>query len=89
MKVFYQSQTYTPPQTGEPESASIEDVAFPKELFEALERTLKESQKLVPASARRFQGWEVGLLERFDLGDMKSLALEQCDQSTQQIDASA
>lgn len=28
-----------------------------------------ESQKIIPPTARRFQGWDVGLLERFDVGD--------------------
>lgn len=76
MKVFYQYQTYAPPKPGEPESASIEQVSFVQELYDVLERGLKESQQLLPGSARKFQGWEVGLLERFDTGDVKPVKLE-------------
>lgn len=72
MKVFYQSQTWSPPKPGEVESASIEEVAFPKELYEELQRALEASQKILPVNARKFQGWEVGLLERFDVGEIKS-----------------
>ncbi|KAF2792235.1 hypothetical protein K505DRAFT_326309 [Melanomma pulvis-pyrius CBS 109.77] len=69
MKVFYQHQTFALPKAGEQESASIEDVEFPGGLYEELERGLRESGGLLPVSARQFQGWEVGLLERFDVGE--------------------
>lgn len=70
MKVFYQPQTWQPLQPGEPESASIEDVEFPEELFIELRNVLGESQRVLPPTARKFQGWEVGLLERFDGRDL-------------------
>jgi hypothetical protein len=70
MKVFYQPQTWHPLQPGEPESASIEDVEFPAELFAELRSVLEDSQKVLPPTARKFQGWEVGLLHRFDLRDL-------------------
>lgn len=70
MKVFYQPQTWQPLQPGEPESASIEDVEFPEELFRELDDVLTRSQSLLPPTARKFQGWQVGLLERFDLRDV-------------------
>jgi hypothetical protein len=70
MKVFYQQQTWQPLKPGEPESASIEDIEFPEELFQELKTVLEESQKVLPPTARRFQGWEVGLLERFDMRDL-------------------
>ena len=47
----------------------MEDVEFPKELYDELEKTLDESQDVLPATARKFQGWDVGLLERFDVGE--------------------
>lgn len=34
-----------------------------------MEKTLEESQDVLPATARKFQGWDVGLLERFDVGE--------------------
>jgi ubiquitin-protein ligase E3 D len=71
MKVFYKRQTWTPLQPGEPESASIEDVPFPEELFEELSKALEEGKALLPVNARMFQGWEVGLLERFEIQDVR------------------
>jgi len=70
MKVFYEKKTWRPLQLGEPESASIEDVEFPEELFEELRTVLERSQRVLPPTARKFQGWEVGLLQRFDQGDL-------------------
>ncbi|KAI4917595.1 uncharacterized protein J4E92_008989 [Alternaria infectoria] len=67
MKVFYQKQTWQALKPGEPESASIEDVEFPLELYEELEKGLERSQKLLPPTAKKFQGWDVGLLERFEV----------------------
>jgi hypothetical protein len=70
MKVFYQQQTWQPLKPGDPESASIEDVEFPEELFSELSNVLEASQRVLPPTARKFQGWEVGLLERFDGRDL-------------------
>ncbi|KAJ8104581.1 hypothetical protein OPT61_g10681 [Boeremia exigua] len=69
LKCFFQKQTWRPLQPGEPESATIEDVEFPRELYEELESSLDESQGVLPATARKFKEWEVGLLERFDVGE--------------------
>ena len=30
---------------------------------------MEDSQDVLPATARKFQGWDVGLLERFDVGE--------------------
>lgn len=70
IKIFWKPQTWSPPQPGEPESASIEDVVFPGEVFDGLESALRSSQALLPMNARGFQGWEVGLLERFDVDEV-------------------
>jgi hypothetical protein len=77
MKVFYQKQTWQPLKPGEAESASIENVEFPVGLFEELGHVLEESQKVLPPTARKFQGWEVGLLQRFDVGDLAASSNEQ------------
>jgi hypothetical protein len=76
IKVFYEKQTWQPLKPGEPESASIEDVEFPRDLYEELDKALSGSQRLLPPTARKFQGWDVGLLERFGvaeagMGDVK------------------
>jgi hypothetical protein len=76
MKVFYKHQTFAPLKPGEPESASIEDVEFPEELFQELSSVLDASQKVLPPTARKFQGWEVGLLERFDGRDLVAIKEE-------------
>lgn len=69
VKCFFKHQTWAPLQPGEPESATIEDAEFPRELFQELEKDLNESQDVLPATARKFQEWDVGLLERFDVGE--------------------
>ena len=47
VKCFFKKQTWAPLQPGEPESATIEDVEFPKELYEPLwDELLQRSQKL-------------------------------------------
>jgi len=70
MKVFYEKKTWRPLQPGEPESASIEDVEFPEELFEELSTALERSQRVLPPTARKWKGWEVGLLQRFEGADL-------------------
>lgn len=67
MKAFYQKQTWQALKPGEPESAQIEDVEFPEDLYRELERALERSQRLLPPTAKKFQGWHVGLLERFEV----------------------
>lgn len=66
LKLFYQHQDYLPSNDGTQAISMVEEVEFPKELYEELTRSLKESQALLPVGARKFQGWEVGLLGRFD-----------------------
>lgn len=69
VKCFFKKQAWAPLKPGEPESATTEDVEFPLELYEELQKSLYESQSIIPATARKFQGWDVGLLERFDVGE--------------------
>ncbi|KAL6711863.1 hypothetical protein ACN47E_002906 [Coniothyrium glycines] len=70
VKVFYQKQTWQPLQPGEPENASIEDLEFPQDLYTELQEALIASQRLLPPTAKKFQGWDVALLDRFDLADV-------------------
>jgi hypothetical protein len=77
MKVFYQKQTWKPLEPGEPESASIDDVELPEELFEELDRVLGDSQNVLPPTARKFKEWDVGLLHRFDIGDVAATHTDQ------------
>ncbi|KAL5121369.1 hypothetical protein ACEQ8H_000837 [Pleosporales sp. CAS-2024a] len=81
MKVFYQAQTWEPLKPGDPESANIEDVEFPEELFIELRDVLRESQNVLPPTARKFQGWEVGLIQRFDARDLVRKPADEHDES--------
>lgn len=47
------------------QSLSTEDLSLPIPAFDALKQGLEESGRWLPASARTFQEWNVGLLERF------------------------
>jgi hypothetical protein len=69
MKIFYEKKTWALLRPGEVEDASVEDVEFPLELYEELERVLEGSRMVLPESARTFKGWEVGLVKRFDVGE--------------------
>lgn len=70
MKVFWKREAWAAPKTGEVEKADTEEVEFPGALFGELREALEGSQGVLPVGARRFQGWEVGLLERFDGVDL-------------------
>ena len=48
------------------ESDSIEEVSLPMEAISAIEASLRNSAQFLPPSGRKFQDWDVGLLERFE-----------------------
>lgn len=50
---------------------SHEDLSLPDHVYQTLSRTLKNSSDILPESARKFQDWNVGLLERFDWEDIR------------------
>ena len=47
--------------------ATHEEVSLPASAIVEIEDCLRESASFLPPGARKFQGWDVGLLERFDL----------------------
>lgn len=51
-------------------STSHEHLLFPPALYKSLVESLGTSQFLLPAAARKFQDWDVGILERFDARDV-------------------
>ncbi|TLD25863.1 putative transporter [Venturia nashicola] len=51
-------------------STSHEHLLFPSGLYKSLVDSLETSQLLLPAAARKFQDWDVGILERFDARDV-------------------
>lgn len=52
----------------EKQSISLEGLYLPAHVLESISRSLLESTALLPVSARKIQGWAVGLLDRFDSG---------------------
>lgn len=50
----------------------FEEVRFPAHIFAVLEKAFEQSQTLLPAGARRFQEWNVGLLKRFEDNEASS-----------------
>jgi ubiquitin-protein ligase E3 D len=45
---------------------TVEEVPLPSEAIQEISTCLHDSALLLPPSARRFQGWDVGLLERWE-----------------------
>jgi hypothetical protein len=82
MKVFYKRREWRELKPGEREEVGVEDVVFPAGLYRELERGLEEGKNVLPVNARVFQGWHVGLLERFDVdegGDRDGVNKEEGD----------
>ena len=69
MKVFYQVtddvDAIINRDLGKPSPLSVEELELPSMVFEALSNALLESNRMLPASARKFNEWQVGLLSRF------------------------
>lgn len=63
MKVFY-LHVAEPQKILNELSATVEELFLPAAILEMLEKTLRESTDLLPPAARRFQVWDVGLLDR-------------------------
>ncbi|KAJ5336855.1 hypothetical protein MYU51_006053 [Penicillium brevicompactum] len=72
MKVFFQDTADVDgllhPEIGNPSPLSVEEVELPSMVFEAMEKALRDSNAMLPVSARKFQEWQVGLLSRFNRG---------------------
>lgn len=69
MKVFWQYLSLESGRSDGSQNLSVEDLHFPAHVVEELKGCLEESQSLLPVQARKFQGWQVGLLARFDIKD--------------------
>jgi hypothetical protein len=64
MKIFYKSLD-DPQKLLEEQSNSVEELFIPAPVLEEFMALLKESTTLLPHSARNFQEWSVGLLDRY------------------------
>jgi hypothetical protein len=65
MKVFWKAVTM---ETGEAlvEGSGVEEILLPAEAICGIQSCLRSTSSLLPPSARKFQNWNVGLLERYD-----------------------
>lgn len=69
MKVFWQP-IRNAEEVLRKQGLSVEELSFPSIVTQVLFDTLRASATLLPASARKFQEWNVGLLERFTDTDL-------------------
>ena len=65
MKVFYKSLP-EPAKYIDDNSNTHEELVVPPEDFDDFNTTLHESSSILPQSARKFQDWDVGLVDRWE-----------------------
>lgn len=81
LKVFYQ-EVDNPTKLLDSHQSTLEELAVPKLEYETLHKELLGSKDYMPLSARTFQDWQVGLLDRWEenatgLGAMDQNALNR------------
>lgn len=64
MKIFYRP-TADPEALLRENSMEYEELCLPLRILVELHDTLRRSSDLLPAFARKFKEWDVGLLDRF------------------------
>jgi hypothetical protein len=75
MKIFYQPVD-DPQKLLKEQSNSVEELYLPSSILQEFMTMLKQSTMLLPQSARNFQEWCVGLLERYRREPMNMASLE-------------
>lgn len=65
MKVFYK-KTDEPLKLLDAHQSTLEELALPEQEFFQLAQALEDSAQILPQSARTFQEWQVGLLDRYE-----------------------
>ena len=65
MKIFYQ-EVEDPLKLLDEHNSTLEELALPVQELDELKQTLAESAEILPLSARVFQDWQVGLLDRHE-----------------------
>ncbi|KAJ5153005.1 uncharacterized protein N7482_009483 [Penicillium canariense] len=69
MKVFFQEtgdvDKLLAPEIGNPSPLSVEELELPSMIYDTLSDALRGSNQMLPPTARRFNEWHVGLLNRF------------------------
>jgi hypothetical protein len=48
------------------DTQKAEDISLPRDAVVEIEKCLRDSARFLPPSARLFQGWNVGLLQRYE-----------------------
>ncbi|KPI45120.1 uncharacterized protein AB675_2584 [Cyphellophora attinorum] len=81
LKVFYQ-EVSDPAKLLDSHQSTLEELALPKPEYETFYKELVGSKDYMPVSARTFQDWQVGLLDRWEetasgLGAMDQNALNR------------
>ncbi|KAJ5652385.1 hypothetical protein N7507_009811 [Penicillium longicatenatum] len=75
MKVFYQTtgdvDSILNRDMGRPSPLSLEELELPSMIFQALSAALTHSNQMLPLSARQFNEWTVGLLDRYSRATSK------------------
>lgn len=66
MKVFWQSLSSSDEVATMIGKENVEDLLLPSQAISELRQSLEHSASILPPSARKFQQWNVGLLERYD-----------------------
>jgi ubiquitin-protein ligase E3 D len=65
MKVFYK-KTEEPLKLLDDHQSTLEELALPEQEYSQLAEAMEESASILPQSARTFQDWQVGLLDRYE-----------------------
>jgi len=65
MKVFWQEVTSTE-TNAIVEKGNIEELLLPGQAIAELRHIIKDSASILPRNTRKFQQWNVGLMERYD-----------------------
>jgi hypothetical protein len=75
MKVLYQTtedvDSILNRDMGRPSPLSLEELELPSMIFQALSAALTHSNQMLPLSARQFNEWTVGLLDRYSRATSK------------------
>lgn len=69
MKVFWRTVNEYQ-DTQDKQDISVEQLSLPIKVVNAIRQSLETSVALLPASARTFKEWNIGLLRRFAEGDL-------------------
>lgn len=63
MKILYRAIS-DPVSLLEKQSMRIEELTLPKHILSTLQKDLRDSNMMLPHSARELQGWKIGILNR-------------------------